>query len=251
MLLVSHDMSVISAKENMSRNPEFSSGLYQRFDLNEILEPECKAEMRFNKNDIPVLAEALELPERFACSQRTIVDKLEGLCLLLRQTGYICCYSNLTRRPGRPVPELSMITNCVIDHVYNSHGHCITRWNHQNLKPPLLQTYADSIAEQGALLDNCFGFIAGTVRPISRPAELLEVVFHCHTRVHSIKFQSITVRPGLIANPFGSVGELKLIHDNDYNLTKKKCLHEYFWCCSLRKYFVSLKCPFLTVEVGK
>ena len=27
--------------------------------------------------------------------------------------------------------------------------------------------------------------------------------------------------------------------------------HEYFWCCSLRKYFVLLKCPFLTVEVGK
>ena len=135
MLLVSHDMNVISAKENTSRNPEFSYGLYQRFDLNEILEPECKAEMRFNKNDIPVLAEALELPERFACSQRTIVDKLEGLCLLLRQPGYICHYSDLTPRPGRPVPELSIITNCVIDHLYNSHGHRITRWNHQILKP--------------------------------------------------------------------------------------------------------------------
>ena len=78
------------------------------------------------------------------------------------------------------------------------------------------------IPSQGALLDNCFGFIDGTVRPISKPAELLEVVFNGHTRVHSIKFQSITVRPGLIANPFGSVGELKLMHDNDYNLTKKK-----------------------------
>lgn len=37
--------------------------LYQRFELDEIPEPECKAEIRFNKNDIPVLAEALELPE--------------------------------------------------------------------------------------------------------------------------------------------------------------------------------------------
>lgn len=98
MLLVSHDMNVISAKENTSRNPEFSYGLYQRFVLNEILEPECKAEMRFNKNDIPVLAEvlaeALELPERFACSQRTIVDKLEGLCLGNRDTFVITAISH-------------------------------------------------------------------------------------------------------------------------------------------------------------
>ena len=91
MLLLSHGMNVISdeellllLEENTSRNLEFSYGLYQRFDLDEIPEPESKAEMRFNKNYIPVLAEALELPETFACSQRTAADKLEGLCLLLR-----------------------------------------------------------------------------------------------------------------------------------------------------------------------
>ena len=76
------------------------------------------------------------LPFILTCSQRTVADKLEGLCLLLRQTAYICHYSDLTPTSGRPVPELSMITNCVIDHLYNSHGHCITQWNHQILKPP-------------------------------------------------------------------------------------------------------------------
>ena len=102
MLLLSHDMNVINdyevpllLEENTSRNPEFSYGLYHRFDLDEIPEPECKAEMRFNRNDIPVLAEALELPETFVCSQRTVTvaDKLEGLCLLLRRTAYPCRYS--------------------------------------------------------------------------------------------------------------------------------------------------------------
>lgn len=216
MLLLSHDMKVISdeellllLEENTSRNPEFSYGLYQRFDLDEIPEPECKAEMRFSKNDIPALAEALELPETFACSQRTVADKLEGLCLLLRRTAYPCRYSDLIPRFGRPVPELSMITNCVIDYLYNNHGHRITQWNRQILNPPLLQTYADAIAEQGATLVNCFGFIDGTVRPISRPVELQEVVFNGHKRVHSIKFQSTTVPSGLIANLFGPVGRLK------------------------------------------
>ena len=197
MLLLSHDMNVISdeellllLEENTSRNPEFSYGLYQRFDLDEIPEPECKAEMRFNKNDIPVLAEALELPETFACSQRTVADKLEGLSLLLRRTAYPCRYSDLIPRFGRPVPELSMITNCVIDHLYNSHGHRITQWNRQILNPPLLQTYADAIAEQGAPLDNCFGFIDGTVRPYIQTCRTTR---SCLQRTQKSAFYKISV----------------------------------------------------------
>ena len=34
------------------------------------------------------------------------------------------------------------------------------------MSPPLLQTYADAVSAQGAPLNNCFGFIDGTVRPI-------------------------------------------------------------------------------------
>ncbi|PFX32346.1 hypothetical protein AWC38_SpisGene2769 [Stylophora pistillata] len=79
--------------------------------------------------------------------KRTVTDKLEGLCLLLKQTAYPCRYSDLIPRFGRPVPELSMITNCVIDHLYNN-GHRKTQWNRQILNPPLLQTYTDAIAEQ-------------------------------------------------------------------------------------------------------
>ena len=125
MLLLNHDMKVINDEElllllddNTSRNPEFNYENYQRFNLDEIQEPECKAEFRFNKNDIPVLAEVLGLPETFRCSQRTVANKLEGLCMLLRRTAYPCRYSDLIPRFGRPVPELSMITNCVVDYLY-------------------------------------------------------------------------------------------------------------------------------------
>ena len=89
MNVISDEELVLLLEENTSRNPQFSYGLYQRFDLDEIPEPECKAEMRFNKNDTPVLAEVLELPETIACSQRTVTDKLEGLCLLLRRTSLV------------------------------------------------------------------------------------------------------------------------------------------------------------------
>ena len=142
MLLLNHDMKVINDEElllllddNTSRNPEYNYENYQRFNLDEIQEPECKAEFRFNKNDIPVLAEVLGLPETFRCSQRTVANKLEGLCMLLRRTAYPCRYSDLIPRFGRPVPELSMITNCVVDYLYDNHAHRLTQWNHQIMSP--------------------------------------------------------------------------------------------------------------------
>ena len=204
------------------------------YSVDEIQEPECKAEFRFNKNDIPVLAEVLGLPETFRCSQRTVANKLEGLCMLLRRTAYPCRYSDLIPRFGRPVPELSMITNCVVDYLYDNHGHRLTQWNHQIMSPPLLQTYADAVSAQGAPLNNCFGFIDGTVRPICRPVELQEVVYNGHKRVHALKFQSLTVPSGLIANLFGPVGTFF-----ERKLKFGYCFQQFNFTCA--KFYTRLK----------
>ena len=40
---------------------------------------------------------------------------------------------------------LSMVTNKVLDFIYDTHSHKITDWNHALLAPALLQTYADVI----------------------------------------------------------------------------------------------------------
>ena len=71
-------------------------------------------------------------------------------------------------RFGRPVLELSMITNEIVNNIFNNHSHRISQWNHDILSPPLLHEYADAIHAKGAPLENCC-FIDGTVRPISRP----------------------------------------------------------------------------------
>ena len=67
---------------------------------------------------------------------------------------------------GRSVPELSMISNKVVACMYTTHGHKITHWKHDLLNPAALNQYADAISNKGAALENCFGFIDGTVRPI-------------------------------------------------------------------------------------
>ena len=55
----------------------------------------------------------------------------------------------------------------------------------------------------GAPLGNCFGFIDGTVRGIARPQENQRVMYNGHKRIHSIKFQSVVIPNGLIANLHG------------------------------------------------
>ena len=87
----------------------------------------------------------------------------------------------------------------------------ITEWNNSILNPVALQTYADCIQQMGAPLDNCFGFIDGTVRPIARPGLNQRVLYNGHKRVHSLKFQAVAIPNGLIANLHGPVGKLGLM----------------------------------------
>ena len=132
--------------------------------------------------------------------KRSAAEGLEGLCLMLKRMSFPCRYSDVIYRFGRPVPVLSMITNQAVDYVYQAHGHRITHGNNQLLNPAALQAYADAIRGAGAPLEHCFGFIDGTVRPISKPKENQSTVYNGHKRVHALKFQSVAMPNGLIVN---------------------------------------------------
>ena len=66
-----------------------------------------------------------------------------------------------------------------------------------------LVDFSQSIYRKGAALDNCWGFIDGTVRPVARPGEHQRVLFNGHKRVHAIKFKSVVAPNGLIVNLLG------------------------------------------------
>ena len=54
----------------------------------------------------------------------------------------------------------------------------------------------------GCPLANCLGSIDGIVRPISRPEGHQQLVYNGHKLVNSLKFQSLVIPNGLIANLF-------------------------------------------------
>lgn len=167
----------------------------------------CKADFRVEKNDLNMLKEALDIPDKIICHQRLICDGMEGLCIVLKRLAYPCRYSDMIPLFARPVPVLSMITNSVIDDIYDSHHHRTTGWNQTLLNPLKLESYAEVIQNNGGALDNCFGFIDGTVRPICRPGENQRILYNGHKRVHAIKSRSVTLPNGMIAQLFGPVGK--------------------------------------------
>ena len=212
-LLLSYDDGAIDDEEflllyeqHLSKNPIFPYKDYARFDLDTMDPAECKAEFRVEKNDLQQLYDALQMPDTIECYQRSICSGMEGLCMLLKRLAYPCRYSDMIPRFARPVPVLSMITTAVLDHVYTEHHHRISDWNRSLLDPAKLELYVQAVSRKGAALDNCFGFIDGTVRPICRPGENQRIVYNGHKRVHALKFQSVVVPNGMIAlmqGPFG------------------------------------------------
>ena len=182
---------------NTSQNPKFPYWKYERFDMDAMSDAECKAEFRFLKNDLYSLKDALRIPEDLTCPNRIRVDGMEALCIMFRRFAYPCRCGDMIPRFGRPVAQLSMISNEMLSFIYGQHGHLLSSFD--QTWPASLAQFANAVHRKGAALDNCWGFIDGTVRPICRPQQHQRVLYNGHKHIHSIKFQSVVAANGLIA----------------------------------------------------
>ena len=103
-------------------------------------------------------------------------------------------------RFARPVLELCIITNHVMDLIYNQWSFLLSDFEGRNsLSPQNLTKYAAAIYAKGAPFRNCWGFIDGTIRPISRPSNNQRALYNGHKRVHAIQCQSVATPDGLVS----------------------------------------------------
>ena len=107
-LLYAFDDGLISDEEclllydlNRSTNLDFPYEQYTLFDLDDMQNDKCLAEFRFHKNDLPILAEVLRIPDQFILEQRSVVEGMEALCMLLKKLTYPCRYSDMMHRFGQ------------------------------------------------------------------------------------------------------------------------------------------------------
>ena len=159
----------------------------------------CKVEFRFKKNNIYDLVNIMLIPE-IVTYNRLTVDPGEGMCILLKRFIYPCRYSDMAPRFARPFSELCIINNHIMDLIYNQWSFLLSDFEGRNsLSPQNLTKYASAIYVKGAPLTNCWGFIDGTVRPISRPGNNQRVLYNGHKGVHVIQFQSVATPHGLVS----------------------------------------------------
>ena len=208
-LLLAYDENIIDDEEfallydyNQSK-PLYPYWKFDAFNFDSWNEVECETELRFKKNDLASLMDCLQIPEELVCRQGTVCSGFEGLLILLKRLAYPCRFTDMAYRFGRSPPELCLIFNKVLDLIYAAHHHRLLSWDQPFLSPDNLYNYAQAVHGHGAPLQNCFGFVEGTVRRIARPKYHQRIVYNGHKRVHAIKFQSIVLPNGLICNLSG------------------------------------------------
>lgn len=183
--------------------PVFPYWKFDKFNLENWCVEECHTELRFAKSDLEQLMQCLQIPEQVTCQQRSICSGMEGLCIVLKRLAYPCRYTDMASRFGKNPTDICNIFNTVLDRIYEMHHHRLESWDQPFLSQDQLHSYALAIHNHGAPLQNCFGFVDGTVRQISRPKYHQRLMYNGHKRVHAIKFQSVVVPNGLIANLAG------------------------------------------------
>ena len=118
-------------------------------------EDECKAEFRMRRDDIYTLADTIRFPDNFKCYNGVVVDYIEALCICLRRLAYPCRYGDVGNRSARPVPQLSMITNLIIDEINGRFANRLTSMNQPWLSSENLSMYTDASHAKRGALDTC------------------------------------------------------------------------------------------------
>ena len=176
-----------------------------RFNLDALDDGACYEMFRFRKQDIIRLKEALLIQNTIVTDNKSVFSGVEALCILLRRLAYPNRLGDLVPIFGRCKEDLSRIFNLMLSYIYDHHGHLLSNLNKPWLSRNHLQMYADAVTEKGGPLQNCWGFIDGTARPVCRPTYNQRECYSGHKRVHCLKYQSVQVPNGLIAHMFGPV----------------------------------------------
>ncbi|XP_061188015.1 uncharacterized protein LOC133196090 [Saccostrea echinata] len=172
-----------------------------RLNFDALTDEQSFSMFRFGKDDVLRLRTTLGIPEKIICKNKSVSSSLEALCILLRRLAYPNRLADLVPIFGRSEPEMSLIFNSTLDFIYKVHGDKLTSLNQRWIQRDL-QTLMNSV-DRLCPLQNCWGFIDGTLRPVSRPSQYQETIYSGHKRIHGLKFQSVMAPNGLIANLSG------------------------------------------------
>ena len=106
---------------------------------------------------------------------------------------------------GRHPTDIGKIFNQMIYYIDEHWCHLLDNFDQMWLHQDNLRMMAEAIQDKGCPLHNCFGFLDGTLIPNARPIYNQRELYNGKNKVHGLKYQSLTVANGLIANLYWPV----------------------------------------------
>lgn len=161
---------------------------------------------RFKKRDVMRMAAVVrwdDVPHKSINLYRT--TRLLGTAVFLKRLASPFRWQDLEVLFGKHAPQLSEIfwetLECFLD---KRKGLLMGELN-SNFLQPKLGLYANAVEKKCGTLENCVGFIDGTVIGVARPGDngMQNVLYNGHRRTHAIKFRAIVVPDGMFLHPFG------------------------------------------------
>jgi nuclease HARBI1 len=138
---------------------------------------------------------AIAWPAHRCASKRNrySVTPLLATCIVLRRISTSCRWRDLELLCGKHTSQLSEIFWECIENFLSIRENLIYGELHSGFLADNASRYAQAVHSKSNGLDNCIGFIDGTVLGIARPgdSDIQRVAYNGHKRKHALKFQVI------------------------------------------------------------
>jgi hypothetical protein len=119
--------------------------------------------------------------------------------MVLRRLSYPCTLKDLRLIFYRDEGDISKFIKQGINLIFDTWKQLL-KWNERYLTTEKLLEFSSIIAEKGAALSNCVGFIDETVQAICRPKKNQKLVFNGHKRIHALKYQCVVTPDCMITD---------------------------------------------------
>ena len=86
------------------------------------------------------------------------MDGKEALSALLKRFAYLFRFADMVAGFERPVPQLCLVTNRMMDYLFDEYSHLLADLNQPWLSRDRLRHFATTVRDKGAQLENCWGF---------------------------------------------------------------------------------------------
>lgn len=146
----------------------------------------------------------LDLPSVVRADNGALEDSVTALAMLCSRLAWPRRLADIQLALGWESSRVSRIADVTAAHLFERWKH-VLRYDHHRLRPQTLRRFADKLVEAGCSLDNCWGFLDGTLRKVARPDWNQRILYNGWKRYHALKYHCLLTPDGLIAHVYGPV----------------------------------------------